>query len=112
MAHSKVIRRLLLVRVPKITAEYISDSPAGPFVTGDPLTVSPFAWDDELGLSHYGFLLEGMNLEQLRDIEAWVQRESHPTLLERSKPVDKKNNKEIPVEEVLNTVGLCINELA
>src|SRR5687767_8583067 len=97
-----MIRKLVIVRVKRVHPDVLGDLEQ--FVVGEPLKVSPVAWGDEAGLSHWGYVLEGMKLADLEALRAWDQAFGYSTVLSLG---DKK--KEVTVEEALASVGLQIN---
>lgn len=104
---AKVIRKLLLIRKADMKADFLDVTGLKPFLTGEPLNVSPAAWDDELGLSHYGFRLEGFKLKDLEELNKLMDRLPGGTLLS----VGETDGEVDDHDTVLATCGLRINEL-
>jgi hypothetical protein len=72
------------------------------FAAGKPLNVSPVAWHDEHGLSHYGYVLADMTLQAFQALDKHCEGAKGLTLLEHDGDVAK----------TLGSVGLRINESA
>ncbi len=106
-----MLTKLLIYRKNKIKSDTISGSDLASFVTGDVLNISPRTWDDAHGLSHYGFVLEGINLKKLEVLTQFEKDHPNCTILDMYVMEDKKP-KARSILETLATVGLRINELA
>lgn len=111
-----MIRKLLLIRIAKARADLLAESGFAHFVKGEPLNVSPAAWDEQSGLSHYGYVLEGLKLKDLDNLRKWLDKNTEATLLEVIQEVGKNR---LPddfegdtVDYALSQVGLKINSLA
>lgn len=96
------IRKLLIVRVKYMRSGLLTEAGFAPRVQGQPLPVSPLAWKDEAGLSHWGFVLEGLTLKEFQALQAWDRAVGFATVL----PLDEDP------ETALAKVGLRINEAA
>jgi hypothetical protein len=99
-----MIRKLLIVRKAKMKADLIDNSGLKPFIKGKHLPVSPRAWLEEAGLSHYGFVLE-LKLKDYQAVVKWcnsLPQSSYVTLLDMN---------EDP-ETSLKSVGLIVHPSA
>ena len=103
-----MIKKLLLVRVPKITSTRLVEAELTRYISNydTPLNISPVAWDEEAGLSHYGWLME-LKLKELELVNARLHSNPDVTLLDLV--VVKK---ERSVDDTLKTVGLRIHPSA
>lgn len=97
-----MIKKLVIVRVKRVTPAVLGEFSA--FVKGEPIAVSPVAWGDECGPSHWGYVLDGMKYGDLESLCAWSDAFHHSTILSLG---DAK--KPITVETALASVGLQIN---
>lgn len=98
-----MIRKLLLVRVADSRSDLLESAGLKPFA-GSPLNVSPAAWPDEAGLSHYGFELNGLKLGDWQALQKWAN--AHGTVAVLDHPEGAT------VDDTLNGVGLRINSSA
>lgn len=96
--------KLLLIRTGKMRAQRLSDAGLDKFLKGEALPVSPKAWADEAGLSHYAFELGGFKLKDWAHLEHWVSQNGDVTLLDMPPKFTK--------EQALASVGLRVNESA
>jgi hypothetical protein len=96
-----MIHKLLLVRVGDMRSDLVDQAGVRAFA-GSPLNVSPLAWSDEAGLSHYGFELKDLKLKDVESLRKWANGQNGVTLLDH----------EGDVAATLATVGLRINESA
>lgn len=71
---------------------------------GKPLLVSPCAWREEDGLSHHGYILDGLKLKQL----ALLDGDETPPLT----VIEIKDASPASIDAGLLSVGLRINSLA
>lgn len=71
---------------------------------GKPLLISPKAWREEEGLSHHGYILDGLKLKQL----AMLETDETPELT----PLELKDTSPATIDAALLSVGLRINSLA
>lgn len=99
-----MIRKLLLIRKKAMKSDLIKSQGLTTFAKSEPLNVSPAAWNDEAGLSHYGFVLEGMKLKDMEKLNEWIDT-SEDTLLQDM-------DKDMRPEEALAKLGLRINAAA
>ena len=109
------VKRLLLVIKKLVKAELIDEYGFTSFVTGKPIPITPLAWEPESGLSHYGYVLDGLKLKDLDKLEQFQKGYTGVTVHEFYKTLDKlgKSTKTLEtVEQTLARVGLGINELA
>ena len=99
-----MISKLLLVRQSEIDSTLVERAGCSAFVVGDPLKISPISWGDEDGLSHYGFVLQKMKLDDLKELEKWIAKNGSEgvSLHEFDESVDKS----------IANVGLRINKSA
>lgn len=98
-----MIQKLLLVRVQAMRSTLLETAGLKPFA-GEPICVSPRAWADEAGLSHYGFVLNGLKLKDWQELQKWDETTPDVTVLEHEEGAD--------VEATLATAGLRINKSA
>lgn len=106
-----MLNKLIIYRQSKVKSDTMSGSELASYVVGDVLNISPAAWADEAGLSHYGWVVEGLKLKHVKLLDDFIAVHSHATVLDlyeyrKGKKVDRS------VEDTLKTVGLRINELA
>lgn len=94
-------RKLLLVRKLNVTADLVEKNGLAPFSKGKPIPVSPQAWNEEAGLSHWAYVLEGMKLKDLEMLGQWHHKRPNDTVLDLAEDV----------ETALAGVGLRINSL-
>ena len=115
-------RKLLLVRRLNVTADLIEKNGLAPFSKGKPIPVSPQAWNEEAGLSHWAYVLEGMKLKDLEMLTQYSQVRVDDSILD-IKPWDKDKDGmlycgyklqgiNLDVEKALADCGLRINTLA
>lgn len=97
-----MIQKLLLVRKVNSRADLLDEAGVRSFAAGDPLKVTTKAWSDEHGISHYGFVLKGLDLDAFEKLEEFVNTGEGLTLLDH----------EGDVAATLASVGLRINESA
>jgi len=64
--------KILLVRKANTNADLLDQGGLTGFLKGQPLKVSPVAWNPEFGLSHYGYVLDGMKLDDLHKLAVFV----------------------------------------
>lgn len=95
-------RKLLIIRKAKMRSDALATAGLSQFVEGEPLAVSPLAWQPEDGLSHWGFVLGGMKLADLEAVKAFEQANAASTLLDL--PEDPETS--------LASVGLRIHPAA
>lgn len=101
-----MINKLLLIRTQDIDSSLTERSGAATFVKGEPIPISPKAWNEEAGLSHYGFVLEGMKLKNLKELETWIKDNgSEGVQLHEYSP-------DTGVDKALASIGLKINKSA
>lgn len=100
-----MIQKLLLVRIANSKSDLLDTAGVKSFA-GDPIPVSPISqkagWNDEAGLSHWGFELKGMKLKDFQALEKWAETADGVTVL----------NHESDVTTALAGVGLRINKSA
>lgn len=99
-----MINKLLLVRQTDIDSSLTERAGVGAFLKGKPLPVSPLTWREEDGLSHYGFVLEGMKLADLKELEDWIKRNGSEGVTLHEHEGD--------VAATLAGVGLRVNDAA
>lgn len=107
------VKRLLLIRKKDVRASLINESGFSKFVKQDPIPVCPlYHWEESSGLSHYAYLLEGLNLADLEMLTEWEAKNTGATLLAFGKVKEGKKEREQTIEEVLShNVSLKINSL-
>jgi hypothetical protein len=64
-----MIQKLLLVRKAQSRSDLLKVAGVEQFAAGKPLNVSPVAWHDEHGLSHYGYVLSDMTLQAFQALD-------------------------------------------
>lgn len=96
-----MINKLLLVRV-KFSRADLVDSAGVKSFAGEPLNISPLAWNDEAGLSHYGWELKDLKLKDFQALEKWAGATEGVSVIEHTGDVT----------ESLAAVGLRINKSA
>lgn len=96
-----MIQKLLLVRKNNSRSDLLKSAGVDAFA-GEPLNVSPKAWRDEDGLSHYGFALKDLPLKEFESLEDFCDVNDGLTLLDH----------EGDVNATLASVGLRINKSA
>ena len=119
------IKKIVLVRKNDMRSDFLSTSPFGQFVVGQPLPLSPFdqkGWPHENGLSHYGFVLSGMKLRDLEQLRTfWENPESPPMQVldwvdeiraSKKQQGKKLKDEQEQIDATLQHVGLSINPLA
>ena len=97
-----MISKLLLIRKANSRSTILDEANAKPFVKGDVLNISPQAWHEEEGVSHYGFVLSGMKLDDLHSLQQWVGEQTGITILDHTDDVTN----------TLASVGLRVNQAA
>lgn len=107
------LKKLLLIRKKDVRANLLDQSGFAQFSKGKPIPVTPKTWNDEQGISHYGYVLEGLMLKDLEALKKWELANNTSTVLSYDKVVEEdRKSREQTLEEVLDSVGLRINELA
>lgn len=104
MAKTRTLNRLVLVRKANSRSTLIDESGLKGNMSGDPLNISPLSWDEEDGLSHYGYILNGLKLGDIEDLLKWAVNKEGVTV----HPIEEG----VSVDETLGSVGLRINTLA
>lgn len=102
---AKTIKRVLLAQVKYASSTLLDALGVSQFKVGDPYSISPTAWDEEAGLTHYGYVLELPKLQDKQNLEtafAAHPDSNHYTLL------DWRDN----LDDTLASVGLRVNSLA
>lgn len=100
-----MIKKLVIARKKQVTPEALGDLAS--FVEGESVPISPVAWGEESGLSHWGWVLSGLKLKDLEALSKWEQTVGFATVLSLG---DEK--KPITTDEALASVGLRVNTLA
>lgn len=98
-----MIQKLLLVRTANSKSDLLDSAKVKSFA-GEPIPVSPLSWNDEAGLSHWGFELKDMKLKDFQALEKWAETADGVTVLSHE---DGSN-----VAATLAGVGLRINKSA
>ena len=99
-----MITKLLLIRKKMMTSTLIAESGLQPLVVGEPLNVSPLAWAEESGLSHFAFKVE-FKFKQLALVAGFAD-----SVDARLLHLSEKD--EIDEEKALAAVGLRIHPSA
>jgi hypothetical protein len=99
-----MINKLLIVRTANSRSSLIEEAGLAPFLKGQVINISPKDWEDESGLSHYGYVLNGLKLKDLDALTLWVGQADGVTLL----PL----NLDSDYVAALQAAGLRINESA
>jgi hypothetical protein len=97
-----MINKLLLVRKANSKSNLLEEAGVSQFLKGDPLKVSPLAWHEEAGISHYGHILANLKLDDLNKLLEWALATEGTTVL------DYDND----TVATLKLVGLRVNEAA
>lgn len=117
-----MIRKLLLIRIAKSRADFLDElGDVAQYFKGDPISISPIAWAEAAGLSHYGYLFEGIKLKSLAELTNWLDHNNEATLLDVIDLSDKKQK--LPsdfkltadfneIDYALKKVGLRVNKSA
>ena len=61
------VMRFVIVREKDVDEQPLKE--LAPFITAGPLPVSPLAWREEDGVSHRGYVLEGLKLKELKVLQ-------------------------------------------
>lgn len=99
------INKLLLIRKASIRSTLLERMGVSKFAAEKPIAVSPKTWADENGESHYAYVLTGMSVGELKELEKWISLNLGEEATLHNFP-DEKNN----VIDALSAVGLRINE--
>lgn len=113
-----MIRKLLLIRLKHVSPEFLKGEgfkPVLQFIKDQAgIPVSPEAWADEQGLSHYAFKLENMKLKDYEAVKKWYKDPATPEVLLhdyednlKAKPVKYESD-----DDALKRIGLKINKAA
>lgn len=97
-----MINKLLLVRKFNASSDFLSRNNLIPFCSQEPLKISPIAWCEEEGITHYGYILQGMKVEDFNRLLELVKTNDYLCVL----PYEGN-----PLKS-LHSVGLRINESA
>lgn len=97
-----MIQKLLIVRKANSKSTLLADAKVDTFSVGDPLKISPVAWHEEHGISHFGYVLEQLTLDALEGLADFIDGNEGLTLLDHAGDV----------AATLEKVGLRINESA
>lgn len=98
-----MINKLFLSRVKKTNVDTYKELGIDTLIVGNPISVSPIAWREEDGLSHYGVVLN-MKFKQFKQVES-VIRECD-TLLDLEMD---KGTKTPDIDATLKKVGLRVH---
>lgn len=104
------VKRLLLVLKKYVRPDLLSKAGFESFCKTDPIPVSPVAWDMEAGVSHYGYLLEGLKLKDIEVLDKWIAKHGKSSALRFEKVKEDDEEREQTIEEVL-APALRINDL-
>ena len=107
------VKRLLLVRKKDTRPNIIEASGLSTFHKTQPLPLMPmYSWPEEAGISHWGYILEGLMLEDLETLSKWNEMNPKYTLLPFDKVKDEDGrNREETIDEVLVKASLKVNTL-
>lgn len=106
------IKRLLLIRKKDVRANLMEQFGFTKFIKQEPIPVMPlYTWNDTDGLSHYGYILEGLQLEDMQNLEEWEAKHTGATLIAFNMKGKPPKQVEETVEEVLFKVSAKINPL-
>lgn len=97
-----MIQKLLLIRKNNSRSSIIEEAGLQAFVKGEVLKIAPQAWHEEAGISHYGFVLSGLKLDDLAKLQEWIGEQTGIILLDHSSDITT----------TLASVGLQINQAA
>lgn len=111
------VKRLLLVRMKHVRADFLEKNGIAQYVKEKPIPVFPlYSWKPQHGLSHYGYILEGLLLKDIQFLAKWEQAHGNETLLVFDEIRDDKDDPKTlrlqTVDEVLAAVGLQVNPIA
>lgn len=98
-----MIRKLLIIRKPQFNTDVLKEVGLDMLVQGKPLDISPKAWAEEAGLSHYGFVME----MKLKDYEEKLKKfmNSGTKVANASTLLDLEED----VETSLSSIGLRVH---
>lgn len=109
------VKRLLLILKKYVQPDTIAESGLAPFLKSEPLPIYPlYGWREEDGLSHYGFILEDLYLEDLELLTKFVEEYGHCSVFTFDQvrvAEGSKKMREQTVEEVLKKGSARINTL-
>jgi hypothetical protein len=97
-----MITKLLLVRKPNAKSSLLSDLGVSSFVVGNPISICPIAWGEEARVSHFGYQLDKLKIDDLDKLEQQLDLADGVTL----HPFDET------IENSLSQIGLRINDAA
>lgn len=97
--------KILLVRKINANADLLDKAGMTGFLKGQPLKVSPIAWEPEHGISHYGYVLDGMKLDDLVKLSDFVGTNEGMSLIGVRKDQET-------IEDSLRSCGLRENPIA
>lgn len=106
------VKRLLLVRKKDTRPNLIEASGLSTFHKTQPLPLMPlYGWPEEAGISHWGYILEGLMLDDLETLTKWNEMNPKYTLLPFDKVKEDDVKREETLEEVLTKGSLKVNPL-
>jgi len=106
------VKRLLLVRKKDTRPNLIEASGLSTFHKTQPLPLMPlYGWPEEAGISHWGYILEGLMLDDLETLAKWNEMNPKYTLLPFDKVKEDDVKREETLEEVLTKGSLKVNPL-
>lgn len=94
-----MISKLLLIRKNKVTSNFTNEAKITPFVKGEAYKIYPSdrkAWQEEDGFSHYAYQIEGLKLDDWKELQDYLRYKDYITVLEFNGDL----------EASLNNVGL------
>lgn len=105
------VKRLLYAPQSMVTPDFLDRIGFKAFCKTDPVAVSPIAWREEDGVTGYGYLLEGLMLDDLETLNV-LDNTTKISVLSFDKIKDSnKKLVEPSVEKVLSSIGMRINSL-
>lgn len=104
----KGVTKLLIIRKKYVTPTLLEESGLKQFCKTDPLKIYPlYDWQPENGITHYGYLLEGLKLDDLEKLKKFV--DSCP---KSSRIIIDIRQGETHLEALAREVSLQINPIA
>lgn len=105
------VKRLLYVPKSMVTPDFLDRFGFKSFCKTDPVAVSPLAWKEEAGVTGYGYLLEGLMLDDLETLNV-LDNSTKISVLSFDKIKDSVGKLTEPsLEKVLSSIGMRINSL-
>lgn len=108
------VKRIWLVRQKYVRPTLLEEYGLTSFCKTEPIPVYPlYVWKPENGLSHYGYLLEDLYIDDLEALKEVVNHHGKSSILTVNLIKDETTGKmrEQTVEEALKEVSLQVNHL-